>query len=110
MKESFNQYLEYADSDDELTYKVRMERKWDDASYTTCIKLVMAAINEYKETDLVPIPVVMFFTSGIPYLMGIISHPDFSPAQKELVDLRREELLSLQAKFFSGELFMKDQI
>jgi len=112
MKESLNNYLEYADSDDELTYKVRMEREWDDEAYTTCINLVTTVINDYKETDLVPIPIVLFFTSGIPYLLGIISNPDFfintTESYKELVQSRQQELQELQKKFFSGELFTKE--
>jgi hypothetical protein len=112
MKESFKQYLEYADSEDEFTYRVRMEREWDDDAYRTFIDLIMSVINDYKETDVVPIPVVLFFTSGLNYLVGTISHPDFflntSETYKNLVQSRCEELLALQKKFFSGELFMKE--
>ena len=111
MKESFKAYLEYLDSEEEFSYRVRMEREWDDKEYQHLIALVMAAVNDYKDTDLIPIPVMLFFTSQISYLVGIISNPDFfintSPAYKELVTKRKEELLDLQKRFFSGELLMK---
>lgn len=111
MKESLNKYLEYLDSDDEFTYKVRMEKEWDDESYQAFINLIMEVINDYKATDLVPVPVVLFFTTGLDQLVGMVSNPLFfsntSKAYEDLVRKRTEELKALQKKFFSGELFMK---
>ncbi|WP_146151368.1 hypothetical protein [Chitinophaga niastensis] len=112
MKESLKKYLEYAESEDEFTYRVRMERAWDDPAYLAFIALIMDVINDYKETDVVPIPIVLFFTSGLDQLVGTISNPDFflntSKTYQDLVEARRLELLALQKIFFSGELFMKE--
>jgi hypothetical protein len=111
MKESFKKYIEYVESEDEFSYKVRMEREWDDEEYQRFLALLLAVINDYKDTDLMPIPVVLFFTSQLNYLVGTISHPDFfnntTKAYEELVNTRKTELLDLQKKFFTGELLMK---
>lgn len=112
MKASFKAYLEYLESEDEFTYRVRMDREWNDNEYQRLLALVMAVIEEYKDTDLIPIPVMLFFTSQLNYLVGTISNPDFfintDQAYKELVTKRKEELLDLQKKFFSGDLLMKN--
>lgn len=112
MKASFKAYLEYLESEDEFTYRVRMDREWNDNEYHRLLALVMAVIEEYKDTGLIPIPVMLFFTSQLNYLVGTISNPDFfintDQAYKELVTKRKEELLDLQKKFFSGDLLMKN--
>lgn len=108
---ALNRYLVYIESDDEITYKVRMEREWDDYSYKTCIELLMAVIRDYKESELVPLSVMFFFTSRIPVLLGMTAHPEFfantTDAYRELIRVRRQELMLLQEQFFSGELFMR---
>lgn len=111
MEESLKQYVEYVESDDEFSYKVRMEREWNDDEYHRFITLLMAVINDYKNTNLMPIPVMLFFTTQLNYLVGTISHPDFfintTKEYEELVNTRKAELLGLQKKFFSGELLIK---
>lgn len=111
MKESLKQYVEYVESEDEFSYKVRMEREWNDDEYHRFIALLMAVIDDYKNTDLIPIPVMLFFTSQVNYLVSAISHPDFfidtTKEYEELVNTRKAELLVLQKKFFSGELLIK---
>jgi len=111
MKESLKQYVEYVDSEDEFSYKVRMEGEWDDDEYHRFITLLLAVIDDYKDTDLMPVPVMLFFTSQLNHLLGIISHPDFfnntTKEYEELVNTRKTELLELQKKFFSGELLIK---
>jgi hypothetical protein len=111
MRESFKKYLVYIESKDEFSYKVRMEREWDDEEYQRFLALLLAVINDYNDTDLMPIPVVLFFTSQLNYLVGTISHPDFfnntTKVYEELVNTRKAELLDLQKKFFTGELLMK---
>jgi hypothetical protein len=114
--ESYKKYLEYLESDDEFEYQVRMEHEWDDEKYQELLKLLMDVINDYKPTDLIPRSVMHFFTSGITRLTGMISHPDFLnnrtikdlKAYQELVNKRKNELLELQKKFISGELFQED--
>lgn len=111
MKESFQQYLDYLDSDDEFSYKLRMDLHWDDDAYRQMKELLLAVIAAYKETDLVPIPVVLFFTSGVNSIYGIIDHPQFfnntNTEYEQMVRSRKTELQDLQQRFFSGELFMK---
>lgn len=111
MKESLKNYLEYLDSDEEFIFKVRMEREWDDNTYQELINLIMTVINDYKEDDVVPIPVVLFFTSGLNQLVGMVSNPDFftntSKTYEDLVRSRVKEMEALQQQFFSGEMFMK---
>ncbi|WP_143081192.1 hypothetical protein [Chitinophaga rupis] len=111
MKESLKQYVEYVGSEDEFSYKVRMEGEWDDDEYHRFITLLLAVIDDYKDTDLMPVPVMLFFTSQLNHLVGTISHPDFfnntTKEYEELVNTRKTELLELQKKFFSGELLIK---
>jgi hypothetical protein len=109
MRESLKKYLEYADSEAEFIYRVRMDREWDDVAYQSSIELVMSVINDYKFRGVIPIPVVLFFTTGLNNLVDMISHPDFhlniSATCSDLIASRKKELLTLQGKFFSGELF-----
>lgn len=108
---ALNRYLVYSESDEELTYRVGMDREWDDYSYQTCVELLMAVIREYKESELVPLSVMIFFTSRIPLLLGMTAQADFfvnrTHEYRELVRVRRQELMLLQEQFFSGELFMR---
>lgn len=109
IKESFQKYLDYLDSDEEFAYKLRMELEWDDAEYLHMRDLVLAVIDEYKGTNLVPVPVVLFFTSGIGYIEGITGHAQFfsntTAEYQQMVQERKAELQDLRRRFFSGELF-----
>lgn len=111
MKESLKNYLEYLDSDDDFTFKVRMNFEWDDEAYQEFIRLMMDVINDYKDDHLVPIPVVLFFTGGIKQLIGMVTNPLFfnsaTPEYEALVRKRVGELEELQKKFLSGELFTR---
>ncbi|MBC9930509.1 hypothetical protein [Chitinophaga qingshengii] len=111
MKESLKKYLEYLDSDEEFTFRVRMEAEWDDQAYQEFIRLIMSVIDDYKDSLLVPIPVVLFFTTGLNQLVGMVTNPVFfataSKAYEDLVRGRVAELEALQKKFFSGDLFMR---
>lgn len=116
--ESYRKYLAYIESEEDFDFCLRMEFGWNDEKYRQCLQLLLDVINDYKPTDLVPRPVMHFFTSGITRLVGTISHPDFlndrtksDAALKEyrhLISKRKEELLELQRKFISGELFMSE--
>lgn len=111
MKESLKKYLEYLDSDEEFSFKVRTEAEWDDRAYQEFIRLITAVINDYKDSGLIPIPVMLFFTSGLDQLIGTVTNPLFfktsSKAYEDLVRGRVAELEVLQKKFLSGELFMQ---
>ncbi|SJZ95434.1 hypothetical protein SAMN04488128_10221 [Chitinophaga eiseniae] len=111
MKESLKKYLEYLDSDEEFSFKVRMEAEWDDEAYQEFIRLTMAVINDYKDDHLVPIPVALFFTTGLKQLTGMVTNPLFfktaSPEYETLVRRRVAELEDLQQQFLSGELFAR---
>lgn len=111
MKESLRKYLEYLDSDDAFVLNVRLTFEWDDNAYQEFIQLMMAVINDYKDEYLVPIPVVLFFTTGIKQLTGMVTNPLFfktaSPEYEALVRRRVVELENLQQQFLSGELFAR---
>ncbi|MBC9913911.1 hypothetical protein [Chitinophaga varians] len=111
MKESLKKYLEYIDSDEDFSFKVRMEAEWDDHAYQEFSRLMTAVIHDYKDSGLIPIPVMLFFTSGLDQLIGIVTNPlFFKTASREYEDLVRGRVAELEAwqkKFLSGELFMQ---
>lgn len=108
MNPILNEFLEYLESEDEFSYKIRMERAWDDHEYEKCISLLLRVIDSYRGTKVIPTSVVLFFT-GLQHLIDQISYPDFfyntEQAYKDLVERRKRELLELRRKFYSGELF-----
>ncbi|MCF3107444.1 immunity 41 family protein [Niabella sp. CC-SYL272] len=108
MNPILEQYLEYLESEHEFSYKLRMERAWDDQEYEKCIRLLLEVIESYRHSPLIPKSVVLFFT-GMSHLIGQISNPAFfanrDPAYQELVEKRKKELLTLQEQFYSGALF-----
>jgi hypothetical protein len=116
--ESYKKFLELSDSDDSLEYHLRMEREWDDEKYQNAINLVLEVITDYKQTDLIPTPIMFFFISSLPGIVDMISHPAFlNPDNmdpqalnryQELIARRSKELQDLQQKFISGELFNKE--
>jgi hypothetical protein len=109
MKNSLKTYLEYIDSDIDFTSQVRLEYKWDDSNYQVFINLLMDVVNDYKNDQLIPIPVMYFFVSGINYLIGTIENPLFlnniNDEKKEIIERRTKELIDLRSKFNTGELF-----
>lgn len=115
---SHQKYLEYINSEDDFESHVRLNLEWDDEKYQQLLELLRNVINDYKSTDLIPRSVMHFFTSGITQLTGTISHPAFLNDRskdeavlqeyRDLVTRRKTELLELQRKFISGELFQQD--
>lgn len=111
--ESYRKYLAYIESEEDFEFCLRMEFEWNDGKYQQCLKLLLDVIDDYRPTDLIPRPVMHFFTSGITRLVGTISHPGFlndksKSEYRHLIAKRKEELLDLQRKFISGELFLSE--
>jgi len=108
MNPILKEFLEYLESEDEFSYKIRMERAWDDHEYEKYISLLLRVIDSYRGTEVIPTSVVLFFT-GLQHLIDQISHPDFfyntDQHYRALVERRKMELLELRQKFCSGELF-----
>lgn len=115
---SYTSYLEYIESDEDFEFRLRMEHEWSDTSYQQLMAHITQVIADYRGTDLIPLPIMYFFVSGVTQILGIISHPEFlnnrskTPGElkeyQEIVTKRKDELVDLQKKFLSGELFLKD--
>ena len=108
MNPILKEFLEYLESEDEFSYKIRMERVWDGHKYEKYISLLLRVIDSYRGTKIIPVSVVLFFT-GLQHLIEQISHPNFfcntDQPYRALVKKRKMELLELRRKFCSGELF-----
>lgn len=109
MKDSLKRYLEYRDSEDDFQSNLRLYFKWDDEKYRFYINLLTEVINDYKEENLIPIPIYFFFTNAIDRIAGTISHPDFrsnlTTEEVGLLEQREKELLKMKEAFLTGNFY-----
>jgi hypothetical protein len=110
---ALRQYLEYSDSEDEFTYRLRMELEWDDTAYLTMVRLLTNVLAEYRHSLFIPKPVVYFLSNGVRQIIGLVSNnlfylnppaPFTEETYRALIDKRISELLQVQQDFFAGTI------
>ena len=111
---SLEEYNVYKDSEDEFSFLLRMNFRWDDAEYQRMIVLIRNVLREYRDEVLIPKDVVYFFTGEIDFIVGTVSKDVFFTIAPEgftmeeyekLISKRKSELLELKKMFFAGDFF-----
>lgn len=111
---SLESYSLYKDSEEEFSFLLRMNFRWNDLEYQRMIELIRNVFREYKDDVLIPKTVIYFFTSEIDFIIGTVSKDVFFTIAPEgftmeeyekLISKRKSELLELKKMFFAGDFF-----
>lgn len=103
------EFREKSDSFDWFSKDLRLNYQWNDIKFIEMMNLIDKIFSFYKNKDVFPKDLVYFFTSEIPFIIGIVENPIFlrsipSGFTKEsylsLVENRKKELLELREYFF----------
>ncbi|MBM0653298.1 hypothetical protein JMN11_06380 [Capnocytophaga genosp. AHN8471] len=103
------EFKEKHNSFDWFSKDLRLNYQWDDTKFSEMMSLINRIFSFYKNKDVFPKDLIYFFTSEIPFIIGIIENPIFlrsippgftKESYLHLVEKRKKELLELRELFF----------
>ncbi len=74
MRESLSKFYDYLDSEEELSYFVRINADWNEESFCKMKKLLREVMADYAQEDFYPKSVVGYFMNNIPDTINSLSH------------------------------------
>lgn len=108
LKRSALDFIDYYNSDEDFLTLLRMNFDWDDTQFKKLKELLSNVLNDYKDDQVVPKSILVFFTIDIKLITGIVKNPIFyrSPPLnlseeefREFVDNRLKELNEIGKSF-----------
>ena len=110
MKESFKEYLEYLDSDEELEYYIRINATWNEGSFERLKTLLKEMETDYAADMYYPRPLISFYVKGVDRIVGVVTNPLFlnnpdagytKESYAVMILQRAAELRALKERFLS---------
>lgn len=74
MRESLSKFYDYLDSEEELSYFVRINADWNEESFCKMKQLLREVMADYAQEDFYPKSVVGYFMNNIPDTINSLSH------------------------------------
>jgi hypothetical protein len=98
MKESLRRFYDYLDSDEELTYSVRMNAEWNEEAFCKMKKLVKAVMEDYAKEECYPKRFAGYFVREIPSVINMLSHIKVCTEENILKGYTQESYMDMLAE------------